>query len=314
MATHATMATVRAVLIVGHGTILDLEDVPEFLRRIRRGRPPSPGLIAEIQRRYRAIGRSPLLEKTESLGRALEARLGISVRVAMRFWEPLVDAVLQQLVRDGVQEVCILPVAPFSVHVYVGVVRDALAALATRGAAPPKIVPVEPYGSDPALVRAQASMIAPLLSDATPSDTELVLTAHSLPMHVLDAGDPYQQQLEQSATAIARELGWPASIAYQSQGEGGGEWLGPTLDATLTRMRDLGKHRVVVAPVGFLADHVETLYDLDIEAQARARDLGLAMRRAPTLGDHASLVDALAAVVGRALAQHGATAPPGGSP
>jgi protoporphyrin/coproporphyrin ferrochelatase len=298
----ARIDTQRELLLVGHGTITRGEDVPEFLLRIRRGRPASPELVGEIQRRYRAIGRSPLLEVTEALGRGLSERLGFPAHVAMRFWAPLIEDVLKGVVERGVRELCILPVAPFSVHVYVGVVEEALGALAAAGATVPRLVPVAAYGTDPALVRAHADVIAPLLAGRDPATTELVLTAHSLPVRVLAAGDPYQTLFEASARAVADSLHWPATIAYQSQGEGGGEWVGPTLDATLDAAPGRGKRDVVVAPVGFLADHVETLYDLDIEAAARAARLGLGFSRAPALGAAPALADALTGVVRRALA------------
>jgi ferrochelatase len=291
----------RAVILVGHGTISDPHDVPEFLRRIRRGRPAAPAFIEEIQRRYRLIGESPLLTTTQSLARALEVRLGCPVRVAMRFWAPLVDDVVAQLVAEEVREVCILPVAPFSVHVYAGVVQEAVAALA-GGAHVPRLCTVEPYGEDPALLRAQVAKIAPLLVGRRAEDTELFLTAHSLPLNVLKAGDPYQRLFEASASAIASALGWKVRVVYQSQGEGMGEWLGPTLDEALTEAASRGRRGVVVAPVGFLADHIETLYDLDVEAAARARSLGLGFARAPALGDDPALADALSDVVRRAFA------------
>ena len=162
-------------------------------------------------------------------------------------------------------------------------------------------MPVEPYGSDPLLVRAHAAKIAPLLAGRNPESTDLVLTAHSLPVRAIESGDPYQTQFEASVRRIEGELGWPARIAYQSQGEGGGEWLGPTLDGVLEAAKTSGKRDVVVAPVGFLADHVETLYDLDVEALAVASRLGLGFSRAPALGDDPLLADALAGVVRRAF-------------
>src|SRR6478735_2649586 len=143
------MDTPRAVLVVGHGTISELKDVPEFLLRIRRGRPAPPELVGEIQRRYAKIGQSPLLDVTQSLVRALESRLSFPVRVAMRFWNPLVEDVLREILSLGVRDLCILPVAPFSVHVYAGVVAEALSALVSS-AEKPNLLPVAPYGTDPA--------------------------------------------------------------------------------------------------------------------------------------------------------------------
>jgi ferrochelatase len=294
----------RALVLVGHGTVRDTKDVPEFLRLIRRGRAPSDELIEEIRRRYDYIGGSPLLGVTEMLGAALEAELSLPVRVAMRFWHPFIEDVVDDLVKARIQELCILPVAPFSVHIYVGAVSEALSHIASRVGrdATPSLVPVSDYGHDPELVTAHARRIAPSLEGRDQASTLLVLTAHSLPVQVLAAGDPYQQNFEKAARAICAELGWPGTVAYQSPGAGGGDWLGPTLADTLQSARESGKRDVVVAPAGFLADHVETLFDLDVEAKAIAEGLGLGFVRVPALNDSPALVSALAAVARRALA------------
>lgn len=292
------MATNRVVLLIGHGTIAGLSDMPEFLRRIRRGRPPSAGLVTEIQRRYAHIGGSPLLFVTESLARAMEERLGLPVHVAMRFWDPLIEDVVTRLMSEGVRELCVLPVAPFSVNLYRDAVKEVLA---ERGDAAPSVVSVAAYGSHPSLIAAHADAILPFIASAKIEETELVLTAHSLPKSVLSSGDPYQREFEASARAISERAGFPATIAYQSQGADGGDWLGPTLLQALTDAKDAGKRRVVVSPVGFLADHVETLYDLDIEAAAQAHALGLEFARVPALGDSAPLVETLSLVAEEAL-------------
>lgn len=293
----------RALLLVGHGTIRDSKDVPEFLSRIRRGRPASDELVAEIRRRYDYIGSSPLLKVTETLASALGAELGFPVRVAMRFWHPFIEDVVSDLVTSRIRELCILPVAPFSVHIYAAAVAEALREIAEArpGGAMPRLVTVSPYGEDSALVAAQAAQIAAVLSGRSQATTALVLTAHSLPMRVLAAGDPYQRDFEASARAVSRELGFPAAVAYQSQGEGGGEWLGPTLASVLQNARESGKRDVVVAPIGFLADHVETLYDLDVEAKAVADSLGLGFHRVEALNDAPALVRVMAGVARRAL-------------
>lgn len=300
----ATGLATRAVLLVGHGTVRNTRDVPEFLRRIRRGREPSDALIQEIRRRYDYIGGSPLLSVTERVGSALETELGIPVRVAMRFWHPFIEDVVADLVEERIQEVYILPVAPFSVHIYAGAVADAMSHIASRlgQISAPGLRPVSSYGQDRELVKAQADQIAPLLERRDPGKTALILTAHSLPVHVLTAGDPYQRHFEAAARAIGSELGWPGIVAYQSQGEGGGEWVGPSIAEVLRNVSESGKREVVVAPVGFLADHVETLFDLDVEAKATADALGLEFVRVPALNDSPALIHALAAVVRRALA------------
>jgi ferrochelatase len=293
----------RALLLVGHGTIQDTKDVPEFLGHIRRGRPPSDELVAEIRRRYDYIGSSPLLRVTESLGAALEAEIGFPVRVAMRFWHPFIEDVLEELVIAKTRELCVLPVAPFSVHIYAGAVSEALSKLSEKVGrdAVPELVSVSAYGEDQRLIEAHAAQIAPLLSGRAPESTALVLTAHSLPIHVVESGDPYRLEFEAAARAVCRALGWPGTVAYQSQGEGGGAWLGPTVSDVLGGVRESGKQAVVLAPIGFLADHVETLFDLDVEAKATADSFGLEFHRVAALNDSRALVDVMAGVARRAL-------------
>lgn len=288
-----TSVTERVILLVGHGTIEQSSDVPEFLRRIRRGRPAPEEFVSEIRRRYDHIGGSPLLRTTEALAAQVSARTNVPARVAMRYWSPLVADVLRELARNGVRELCVVPLAPYSVHVYAAVVEEALAALRSDGEAEVVARAVRPYGDHPALVGAHAAAIAPFVEGKRAGETELVFTAHSLPSRVIRMGDPYQREFEKSAAAVSARLRHPFHLAYQSQGEGNDEWLGPTLRSVLEGAKERGAREVVVAPVGFLADHVETLYDLDVEAAAQAASLGLAFRRVPSLGTAPGLVDAI---------------------
>lgn len=291
----------EAVLLVGHGTVEALDDLPELLLRIRRGRAPSPELLGEIRRRYEAVGGSPLLEITCAQAHALEERLGRQVLVAMRFWAPTIEEALMDARAREVRRLCVLPAAPFSVHVYRAVVEAELERLRPRlGPEVPGLVAVAPWGSEPAFIRAHVERIRAARAFGDLS-TEIVLTAHSLPLHTIRSGDPYAEQVQAAADAIAAKLGRPCRLAYQSQGEGGGEWLGPELRETLVEIRRTGARGVIVAPVGFLADHVETLYDLDIEAAGWARELGLAFERVPALNLAASLIEAMDTVVRKAL-------------
>jgi ferrochelatase len=287
-----------AVLLVGHGTVADLDDLPGFLLRIRRGRPADAALLAEIRRRYEMIGGSPLLAVTRKQARALESRLGVPVFVAMRMWHPFIEDVPGEASARGVGRLCILPMAPFSVHVYVAATRSALESSELRGRVP-ELVAVEPWGTEPALVRAHAAVIAPHL-EADPR-AELVVTAHSLPTAAIRGGDPYRDQFEACAHAVFEALGRSGAIAFQSQGADGGDWLGPDLRAVLSDLGRAGARRVVLAPIGFLADHVETLYDLDVEARDWARELGLELARVPALNDSGGLIEAMASAAERAL-------------
>ena len=283
------------VLLVGHGTVFDLDDLPQFLLRIRRGRPAPPELVADLRHRYSAIGGSPLLATAETIAATLEQQLEVPVRVAMRLWHPLIADVLAGLVDRNVKRLMVVPLAPQSVHIYGNAVKEALPQSPLSGV---ELRVAEPYGQHPALVRAWAERIKPALERGG----ELLLTAHSLPVRVIEMGDPYQRQVEAAAAAIASELGVSHHLAYQSQGASGGEWLGPDLEQTLDKLRNWGTNRVVLAPIGFLSDHVETLYDLDIEAQHWARDRGLQLERVAALNLDVGLLTALAEVARQAAA------------
>ena len=286
------------VLLVAHGTVTDLDDLPEFLLRIRRGRPPPPGLVEELRHRYEAIGGSPLLDVTREQGRALARRLDLPVLIAMRLWHPSVEEVLRAAMQLGLTRLAVVPLAPFSVHVYVQAALEARAsAQAELGDRTPALVGSEPWGSEPSFIEAWTDAIERELSD----DARVVLTAHSLPSRAIAAGDPYEAQFRACAAAVAARLGRECDVAFQSQGADGGDWLGPDLDATLVRLGSEGARRVVLAPVGFVAEHVETLYDLDVEAKARAAELGLGFSRVAVPEISPKLIDALAAVAQRAL-------------
>src|SRR5450432_2742260 len=295
-----TLSSRAGILLVAHGTVNDLQDLPAFVARIRHGRPAPPGLIEELQRRYEAIGGSPLLRVTEAQARALESKSGLPVLLGMRLWEPSVEAALREAARRDIQRLVLVPLAPFSVDVYGAAARRSLAALgAELGPSAPELVVCEPWGCEPAFVEAHAAALA--TTPGAGSARAVVLTAHSLPRAAIRAGDRYQAEVEASARAVAERSGRACDLAYQSQGADGGEWLGPDLRQTFERLAQQGAREITVSPFGFLADHVETLYDLDIEARAWARDLGLGFERVPALNSAQSLIAALSQVASRAL-------------
>lgn len=283
-----------AVLLLAHGTISNISELPEFLSEVRRGRAPTAALVAEMRHRYERIGGSPLLEYTRAQARGLSERLGCVVEVAMRLWHPRVEQVLPALVAQGVRRVCLLPLAPFSVDVYV---NAAHAAAKAAGVADLEMVSVGAWGSDAGFVDAHVNLVREYHAPQNP----LVLTAHSLPMRVINMGDKYAQEVAACASAIERRLGTSVHLAYQSQGADGGEWLGPDLNEVLTKLSRGGASSVTIAPFGFLADHVETLYDLDIEAKHRCDELGLQLTRVPALNTRADFLDALASLVRRVM-------------
>jgi ferrochelatase len=294
-------------LLVAHGTVERVEEMPKFLERIRHGRPPSPALVAELVRRYQAIGGSPLLEITRRQAAGLADRIGLPVLVGMRLWDPSVEDALRQAAGLGLERLVVLPLAPFSVHVYwQAALRSREGVVAELAARTPLLLPAEAWGEEPELVAAQVRLIEAVLGGEPPEETALVLSFHSLPTRVIDAGDPYRRLAESAARSVAEKLGLSHELAFQSQGADGGSWVGPDLPGVFDRVVQAGRRGVVVAPIGFLAEHVETLYDLDIEAKALAEQRGLRFRRVPALDADPGLVSAMAAVVERALRAGGA--------
>ena len=306
------------VLLIAHGTVDSLDDLPAFLKNIRRGHDAPPELLAEVRRRYEAIGgQSPLNAINRDVAKRLEERLGVPVRTSNRLFSPYPKDVLTELVSVGAKRVVVVPLAQHSAQIYGDAVKEAAkaAALDVQVEAAPN------WGRTPALTLAFARAILATL-EQVPADarsrTTLLLTAHSLPTSVIEAGDRYEIELRASAEDVAakvRELGGAFAdhaVAFQSQGMSSGPsgrpmtWLGPDLRTCFAELATRGRTEVVIAPIGFLADHVEILYDLDIEARSWAEELGITLRRAPSLNASDGLVEALAAVVRSVTSSEGA--------
>ena len=291
----------RGVLLVGHGTVSHPSELPTFLSRIRRGRPFAPELLDELARRYARIGGSPLLKNTELQAAGLSGRLGLPVLIGMRYAAPEIRDALVQASELGLEEVCVLPLAPFGARAHLQRVEDEVKQLRRTGALRPlRLVPVESWSAEPLLVQAHRRAILAVLSGANDSPS-LIMTAHSLPLAATVRDQRYPERVRALADEIARELGADHELSYQSQGQDSGEWLGPDLPSVLRALGERGVRHVVVAPIGFLADHVETLYDLDVEAAGFAQQLGLEFTRVPALNASPALIEAMARVVERAL-------------
>jgi ferrochelatase len=295
------------VLLVSHGTVDHPGELEAFVTRVRRGRPPSPELVRELRRRYEAIGgRSPLNATSAVLAGKVEARLGMPVAWAGRLAPPFVRDALGRLRDHGVTRVAVVPLAQHSAAVYAADAREAAREL------PIELVCAENWGREPGLIEAFARRIEAVLpARELAPQTTLLFTAHSLPTAVLAAGDPYEIEVRASAKAVLARLGGEAAhmvndLAFQSQGLVGSErgpmmWLGPDLPTALDSAKARGSVRVVFAPIGFLADHIEVLYDLDVEARDLARARGLNYVRAASLNASDDLVDVLAGVASRLL-------------
>jgi ferrochelatase len=302
------------VLLLGHGTVENLDDLPPFLANIRHGRPAPEGLVRELHRRYEAIGGSPLLSISRELAGRLGNDLNTPVHLAMRFWHPFLRDVLEQATRDGAQVLDVVPLAPFSSEVYAAECRRAVEELEKRGSPAPELRCAPDWGTEPLLIEAFASALTDAVASldaGTRARARVFFTAHSLPSWVVQKGDRYPDAVEQTATAVATRarLDLPWRVVYQSQGASSEPWLGPALRECLQGAARDGARDVVLCPIGFLSDHVEILFDLDIEAQAWAKAEGLGLRRTRSLNATDGVVRALSAIVGRLRAGPGSIEP-----
>ena len=282
---------------MAHGTPASLADMPEYLKVVRGGRPPSPELIEEMTHNYRAIGGSPLTELTLAQADALSKRLGAEVPVAvgMRNWHPYISAAMSELAAKQADRIIGLPLAPqfstLSVQKYVDAATTALPA----GAA---FEPVRTFHAHPLLLQAFAERVRE--ADPRPDET-IVFTAHSLPKRVIDAGDVYATEVAETADGVARLAGVAKyDIAYQSAGRTPEPWIGPDLSEYIATRAAEGARAFLVVPVGFVCDHTEILFDIDVQAMRSARDAGAALRRTESLNSSRTFISALEAIV-RAL-------------
>jgi ferrochelatase len=294
------------VLLLGHGTVDKLDDLPGFLSNIRRGRPSPPELVNEIRRRYEKIGGSPLLRISRELAKEVEARLKTRVHVAMRFWHPYAKDVLRDISASGSPMLAVVPLAPFSGPVYAGEMQRVAEELAKTGPAPPALRSAPNWGREPSLVEGFAvALLASLagLPESRRRTAEVLFSAHSLPLSVVRQGDRYPDEVRATAEAVVARAGIsnPWRVVYQSQGATSDPWLGPDVRQTLADIAENHGTDVVFCPIGFLSDHIEILYDLDIEAKAQAEQAGLAFSRTQSLNASASLADAIATVATRLL-------------
>ncbi len=276
------------ILLMAHGTPSSLDDMPEYLQFVRGGRPPSPELIAEMRGHYEAIGgRSPLTDITLAQAGALRARLGadIPVAVGMSNWHPFIKDALANLARAGTDRVIGIPLAPQFSTLSVRKYTDTATAALPAGI---RFEAVRSFATHPLLVQAFAERVI----EAQPrGDEDVVFTAHSLPVRVIESGDPYADEVAATARDVAARAGIAAyAIAYQSAGRTPEPWIGPDVSDLIRQRAAGGRRRFLVVPVGFVCDHKEILFDIDIEAAAAARECGATVRRTESLNTSPSFI------------------------
>lgn len=296
-----------AVLLMAYGGPGSLDDVEPYLSDVRGGRPTSPELLREIRDRYARIGgRSPILELTRAQAAAVERALGggFQVYVGMRHWHPFIRETADEIARAGHRHVVGVVMAPHYSAMSVGAYeKKLLEAAAGRFAT----ALVRSWGDHPAFLEAVAERVAQALQRfPSPSAVQVIFTAHSLPERILAAGDPYPDELRASAAAVATRRGLSAwRVAYQSAGATADPWLGPDAGDVITELAAAGRNAFLIVPIGFVCDHVEILYDIDIEYRALADRLGVQLERTASLNDDPHLVKAVADVVRTAARQRG---------
>ena len=317
----------QAVLLLAHGTPETVEQIPEYLRNVVSGRPLPQTVVEEIQHRYSLIGHSPLTEITLEQGRLAEAELAaeglpVPIYVGMRNWRPYIPDVVRKMCADGVEEAAVVCLAPQNSRTSVGLYRRAVEAEATGL----RIDFTESWARHPLLAEAFAERLRPAfsrLSAEVGHAVPVLFTAHSVPCRTIQSpapdreqdgqpvpwpgagADPYAQEAKRTAALVAeRVCGIPRwFFAFQSQGMSGGPWIGPTVEETLDALAAEGLRTLLLQPIGFLCDHVEILYDVDILFRGYAAQRGIRLERPESLNASPTLARAVADLARQGLAR-----------
>jgi protoporphyrin/coproporphyrin ferrochelatase len=314
---------------MAYGGPTSLDQIPAYLADVREGRPPSDELLAEMTHRYAAIGgRSPILELTEAQARGIERALNdetatasavrYRVYVGMRHWHPYIREVMPRIVADGVDRLVAAVMAPhysrMSVGRYMQRVDEAL--VAANASIP--VLQIESWKDEPAFIEAVSQRVVQALrryAEPVRDDVYVLFTAHSLPERILQWNDPYPEELRISVQAVVDQVQpkrW--SFAFQSQGATADPWLGPSVEETLEKLAAEGVKNVLLVPIGFVCDHVEVLYDVDIEHRGQAESLGIRLERTASLNDDPLLCRAVADAVRQTLVHASASGTAGETP
>ena len=285
-----------AVLAMAYGSPSRVEDIPAYFEDIRGGRPARQEAVDELVERYRRIGGSPLNEVTEAQRSALARELGLPVYLGMKHWDPWIVDGVRRALTDGATRIIAFVLAPHYSRMSIGGYRERVEEALDGGA---ELRFVESWHDHEPYIDVLARRVRG-------TDAHVVFTAHSLPERILASGDPYRDQLLATSRLVAARADvsdgrW--SFAFQSESATGEPWLGPDILDELDRLHDAGARKVLVAPVGFVADHLEILWDIDVEARERADALGLELDRIPSLNDDPDFIRGLAELVRRELAR-----------
>jgi ferrochelatase len=300
------MGFVRALLILAFGGPRSLDEVELFLTRLFRGRKPSPEQLEKIKDRYRQIGGgSPLPQITFKQATALEKRLdakGYPLRsyVGMRYGHPLIEETLKKILEDGIHEIFALPMAPFRSRASTGAYIEEVNQSKRNIGEKLEISFVEGWHLHPLFLGAIQEKIEEGLMQFTAEERKrvhLIFSAHSLPKSLVE-NESYVKDMEESIQGVLKKIEpRPWHMAFQSRGMGPEEWLGPDVESVLAELSRQKVREILVIPIGFVADHIEVLYDIDILYHGKAESMGMTLKRTPSLNFSERFIEALAAVV-----------------
>ena len=296
----------KALLLLAFGGPRSLDEVEPFLSRLFRGRKPSAEQLERVKERYRLIGGgSPLPEITLKQAKALEESLNskgyrFTSYVGMRYGHPLIEETLKEILRDGIRQVIALPMAPFRSSASTGAYIEEVGHVRKDIEESTEISFVVGWHLHPLFLEAIREKIEEGLTQFTPEERKrvhLIFSAHSLPKSLVE-NEPYVKDMEESVREVVKKLG-PLSwhIAFQSRGMGPEEWLGPDVESVLTELSQKKVREVLIVPIGFVADHVEVLYDIDVLYRRKAESLGVVLKRTNSLNFSEKFVEALSKIV-----------------
>jgi len=296
----------KALLLLAFGGPRSLEEVEPFLTRLFRGRTPSSEQLERVEERYRLIGgRSPLPEITLKQAKALEESLNskgyrFTSYVGMRYGHPLIEETLKEILRDGIREVIALPMAPFRSSASTGAYVEEVSHVRKNIGEKIEISFVVGWHLHPLFLEAIQEKIEEGLTQFTPEERKkvhLIFSAHSLPKSLVE-NEPYVQDMEESVREVVKKLKpLPWHIAFQSRGMGPEEWLGPDVESVLTELSQHNVREVLIVPIGFVADHIEVLYDIDVLYQRKAESMGMVLKRTNSLNFSKKFIQALSKIV-----------------
>lgn len=296
-------ATTRwAVLLLAHGAPDRLADIPEFLLNVRGGRKLPEQAVQEIIRRYGLIGGgSPLLRLTMKQARDLANIISHPVYVGMRNWKPFIADTVRQMSEAGVERIVALCLAAQNSRTSIGLYRKHLDDAVAQHAPQLGVDFIESWHDDPLLILAFRERAAEALASAereSGGPVPVIFTAHSVPQKTIDDGDPYADQVWDTANRVAGAMGLAEyRLAFQSQGMTADPWIGPTVESQIDELGAMGHRHVLLVPVGFVSDHVEILYDIDILFRGYGESKGVAVHRSESLNDSPLFIKALAEIV-----------------